>query len=92
MRIDDSVTTPRGDEWRVAGYSSPRVRGAGIYRLVRTRDGARVRLQSNKLFWLSVSRQTVAELDGVATGTDERANGGGAASLASDRRRVGLVS
>jgi len=92
MRIDNSVTTLRGDEWRVAGYSSPRTKGAPIYRLIRTRDGARVRLYSNKLYWLSVSRQTIAELDDIATGTDERANGSGAASLASDRRRVGLVS
>lgn len=88
MKIVNSLITPRGDMWKIAGYSSPRKKGAPIYRLIRMSDGARVRVQSNKLYWLDLPKRVIEYLDCVPIGTNEMAFGRGA-TLNDDREKVG---
>lgn len=90
MILGNRYIDPRGDEWRQAGYSSPRVRNRGaIYRYIRMRDGARVRIQSSKFYCCQLSRRDADDIFNVSTGTDERASGSRAASIEDDRLRVG---
>ena len=93
MRIDKQMIDNQNCEWRIAGYTSPRIRDcASTYRLVRMTDGARVRVYSNKLYWLDISRATLQAITDTPTGTNERACGGGAAKLETDRARVGFCA
>jgi len=92
MLMNDIHTDSRGDRWVVVGYSSPRrLPSGGVYRMIRERDGARVRIKSNKMFMLSVGRARLDEKLNVRDGTNEMVGGRGAARLEDDQRRADYV-
>ena len=79
-------TDERGDRWARVGYSTPRSgRYGSTYRYVRERDGARVRVRSNKYYTCVVSKAALASTFDVPDGTNETVPGGGAKSLSEDR-------
>lgn len=92
MKIDKSVFDGTGIEWRVAGYSSPRIRNhAPVYRLIRMTDGSRVRVKSHKMYWLEVSRNLLdVVLPNINLDTNMTVRGGGARSIEWDWDRVGF--
>jgi hypothetical protein len=93
MIIGKKHMDERGDEWRLAGYSSPRRRrNPTVYRFIRMADGARVRIPSTKFYCCQISRDAARDWFDVPTGTDEKAHGPGAASIEEDWRRVGYAA
>lgn len=82
------------DKWAMVGYSSPCRKSSPtdtIYRFVRKRDGARVRIPSTKKYWCEVSMEHARVWFLVADGHDDTTVGGGARSLAADQKRAECI-
>lgn len=91
MIIEKTYIDKNGNEWKRAGYASPRRKDhPPVYRYIRMSDGARVRIPSTKLYCCQLSRANADDWFDVPTGTDEKADGGGAATIDYDHMRVGF--
>lgn len=93
MKINQTFTDSRGDLWTIAGYTNPReMRHGGDYRLIRMRDGARIRVRSNKFCGLDVGRDRIERETNVPDDYNEVVLGNGAKKLSDDHLAVGYLS